>query len=54
MEELLAMLLEKTEQAHAIYEREKLGGKRDDNWIDWYAAYMAEALTERGLSIHSH
>jgi hypothetical protein len=38
----LAGALRRAEAAHG--EHEKLTGKRDENWPDWYAAYMvAEA-----------
>ena len=35
----LASALRRAEAAHA--EHEKRIGKRDENWPDWYAAYMA-------------
>lgn len=54
MEKLLAKLLVDAELAHAEYEREKLGGKHDDQWAGWYAAYMTKKLTEKGYLIHKH
>ena len=38
----LAMLLREAERAHGEYE--KTLGHRDDDWPDWYAAYIAERL----------
>ena len=35
----LAMALRRAEHAHGAYET-KLGKGRDENWSDWYAAYM--------------
>jgi hypothetical protein len=40
--EQLAALLREAEQAHGAYERTL--GHRDDNWPDWYAAYMLDTL----------
>ncbi len=40
--EQLAALLREAEQAHGAYERTL--GHRDDNWPDWYAAYMLDRL----------
>jgi hypothetical protein len=33
-------LLVETATAHDRYEKEALGGKRDDRWARWYAAYL--------------
>ncbi len=38
----LAELLREAERAHGAYE--KTLGRRDDDWPDWYAAYIAERL----------
>jgi hypothetical protein len=38
----LAELLREAERAHGDYE--KTLGRRDDDWPDWYAAYIAERL----------
>ncbi len=35
----LAHALRRAEQAHGVYET-RLGKGRDENWSDWYAAYM--------------
>ena len=40
---LLAELLREAERAHGDYE--KTLGRRDENWPDWYAAYIAERLS---------
>ena len=37
----LASAFRRAEAAHGKYEAARLGGKRDENWPDWYAAYMA-------------
>jgi len=44
-QEQLAELLRDAERAHAEYEREL--GTRDEDWPDWYAAYILERLAER-------
>ena len=36
----LANAFRRAEAAHGKYEARKLGGQRDANWPDWYAAYM--------------
>lgn len=33
-------LLEKTAEAHHEYEESDLGGKKDENWPEWYAKYL--------------
>jgi hypothetical protein len=40
----LAVLLREAEAAHAKYEA-KLG-KRDEEWADWYADFIAERVHE--------
>ena len=47
-ETAIARLLRETERAHAVYEREVLGGVRDEVWPAWYAAY----LLDLGLGRH--
>jgi hypothetical protein len=42
--EQLARLLREAEQAHGEYERQL--GHRDDDWPDWYAAYIVAKLQE--------
>jgi hypothetical protein len=39
----LAELLREAERAHVAYEKQL--GRRDENWPDWYAAYIAERLS---------
>jgi hypothetical protein len=39
----LAVLLREAERAHGDYETSI--GHRDDDWPDWYAAYIAERLS---------
>ncbi len=45
-EELTALLRE-AEAAHGVYEREELGGVRDEEWAAWYAEFIVKALRER-------
>lgn len=42
LKQRLAILLREAEQAHGEYEKSL--GHRDDDWPDWYAAYIAERL----------
>jgi hypothetical protein len=35
----LASAFRRAEAAHGQYEK-RMGGQRDENWADWYAAYM--------------
>jgi hypothetical protein len=46
----LAGLLREAEAAHGKYETEELGGVRDEEWADWYADFILNALDERGAS----
>ncbi len=39
----LAVLLREAERAHGDYE--KALGRRDDDWPDWYATYIAQRLS---------
>jgi hypothetical protein len=43
--ERLAALLREAEHAHGQYEAQL--GHRDDDWPDWYAAYMVSKLQEQ-------
>jgi catechol 2,3-dioxygenase-like lactoylglutathione lyase family enzyme len=36
----LASAFRRAEAAHGVHEKNVLGGKRDENWPEWYAAYM--------------
>lgn len=47
----LEQLLVETAAAHGRYEEEVLGGVHHDEWPEWYAAYMAKALTDRGMQL---
>jgi hypothetical protein len=42
IEASVAGLLRETEAAHAVYERDALGGVYDEDWPAWYAAYLRE------------
>lgn len=45
--EELAPLLREAEAAHGEYERDELGGVRDEEWAAWYAEFILNALRER-------
>ena len=45
--EELIRLLREAEKAHGEYEKDVLGGKRDDDWASWYAEFIVNALRER-------
>ena len=49
--ELLAELLTSAAEAHHVYQTEELGGVNDEQWAQWYAKHMTEALAARGLRI---
>jgi hypothetical protein len=36
----LASAFRRAEAAHGEHEKNVLGGQRDENWPEWYAAYM--------------
>ena len=38
----IAALLSQTGAAHGEYEERVLGGKYDEDWPDWYAAYLLD------------
>ena len=46
--EELTGLLREAETAHGQYEKEELGGVRDEEWASWYAEFIVNALNERG------
>ena len=41
----LASAFRRAEAAHGEYEKRVLAGQRDENWPDWYAAYMVAEQT---------
>ena len=47
--EILVDLLKRAEAAHGIHEKEL--GHRDDDWPQWYAAHMTQALRAAGLRL---
>ena len=38
----VAALLSQAGSAHGVYEENELNGVYDQNWPDWYAAYLVE------------
>jgi len=44
--EELTGLLRQAEEAHGKYEKEELGGVRDEEWAAWYAEFIVNALRE--------
>jgi hypothetical protein len=46
LQQRLAILLREAERAHGEYEKSL--GHRDDDWPDWYAAYIAQRLSGDG------
>ena len=45
--EALTRLLQEAEAAHGVYEKEELGGVRDEQWSAWYAEFIVNKLNER-------
>jgi hypothetical protein len=45
--EELEGLLREAEAAHGRYEKEELGGVRDEEWAVWYAEFIVNARRER-------
>ncbi|WP_162605998.1 hypothetical protein [Jiangella aurantiaca] len=50
-QEIILDLLQQAAAAHGEYEADVLGGKHDEEWPQWYAAYMARALAAAGYRI---
>jgi len=48
---LLVEQLKSTAAAHGVHEKNDLGGVYDDDWPQWYAAHMAEALAKAGYRL---
>jgi len=44
--ERLAELLREAEKAHGTYEKQELGGVRDEDWPAWYAEFIVDRLRE--------
>ncbi len=42
--EALTRLLQEAEAAHGVYEKEELGGVRDEQWSAWYAEFIVNKL----------
>ncbi|WP_371781109.1 hypothetical protein [Streptosporangium subroseum] len=49
--EIILDLLNQAATAHDIHEKEDLGGRRDEEWPQWYADYMTRRLAELGYRI---
>jgi hypothetical protein len=48
---ILLELLKNAAAAHGIHEKDDLGGVFDEQWPEWYAAHMTQALKDQGLTI---
>lgn len=48
---LLIDLLKGAAAAHGIHEAQELGGVYDEQWPEWYAAHMTQALADDGLEL---
>ena len=46
--EELTRLLREAEKAHGQYEKEELGGERDEEWAAWYAEFIVTELRRSG------
>ncbi|WP_423067260.1 hypothetical protein [Devosia sp. CN2-171] len=44
-------LLKQAAAAHGVYEKNELGGKYDNDWPQWYAAHMTDALATLGYDL---
>lgn len=44
-------LLKQAAAAHGVYEKSELGGKYDNDWPQWYAAHMTDALATLGYDL---
>jgi hypothetical protein len=44
--EELTRLLREAEAAHGQYEKEEFGGERDEEWAQWYAEFIVNALRD--------
>jgi len=56
-EQTLAVILDVLNQAataHGIHEATDLGGVRDEQWPQWYAAHMVDDLKTRGYKLIGH
>ena len=45
--EELTRLLQEAEAAHGAYEKEELGGVRDEQWPAWYAEFIVNKLKDQ-------
>lgn len=43
----LAGLLREAEAAHGEYEKQELGGERDEDWAEWYAEFILKELSDQ-------
>ncbi|MCS5720162.1 hypothetical protein N1027_18680 [Herbiconiux sp. CPCC 205763] len=48
---ILLELLKNAAAAHGIHEKDDLGGVFDEQWPEWYAAHMTQALKDEGYTI---
>lgn len=48
---IILELLKQAAAAHGIHEKNDLGGVYDNDWPQWYAAHMTEALAAAGYRL---
>ena len=49
--EVILDVLKGAAAAHGVFEAEELGGVYDDEWPEWYAAHMTNALAALGYRL---
>ncbi|NLP84817.1 hypothetical protein HF576_13245 [Microbacterium sp. CFH 90308] len=49
--EVILDVLKGAAAAHGVFEAEELGGVHDDEWPEWYAAHMTNALAALGYRL---
>ena len=49
--EVILDVLKGAAAAHGVFEAEELGGAYDDEWPEWYAAHMTNALAALGYRL---
>jgi catechol 2,3-dioxygenase-like lactoylglutathione lyase family enzyme len=49
--DILTAALDRAATAHGVYEAEELGGQHHDEWPQWYAEHMTQALAAAGYRL---